>query len=165
MAEAAEPFSTSTFSISFGFRSAMRLSGFSWVMAEMADPAARVTLFVPEPIATSLTMTPSTTYSGCAEPRIDEMPRMRMRLPPPGAPVDCEICAPAILPWKAFSIDCVETFVTSSALTLATEVARLRREIPVAWPVITIWSSLSASRLSTISTLLAVGATRTSVCG
>ena len=91
----------------------------------------------PFPIATSLTITPSTTYSGCALPRIEEMPRMRTRFPPPGAPVLVEICAPAILPWNACSMLCVETLVTSSALTPATEFGKLRRAMPVACPVIT----------------------------
>ena len=110
----------------------MRLTGFSWLPTEMPVPAARVTLFVPEPMDTSETMTPSMTYSGCADPRMEEMPRMRMRLPPPGAPVDCEICAPAILPWNAFSMDCADTLFTSAPLTVATSLARLRREMPVA---------------------------------
>jgi hypothetical protein len=90
---------------------------------------------------------------------------MRMRLPPPGAPVDCEICAPATLPWNAFSIDWVVTFVISSALTLATDVARLRREMPVACPVITTWSSFNGSRFSTMSTELVTVGMATSVCG
>ena len=51
----------STDSISFGLRSAMRLTGDSCVIAEIAVPAAAVTLFVPLPIDASLTITPSTT--------------------------------------------------------------------------------------------------------
>ena len=93
------------------------------------------------------------------------MPRRRMRFPPPGAPVDWEIWAPAIFPCKAFSIDGADTFVNSSALTLATEFARLRREIPVAWPVTTTWSRLSGSRLRNTSTVVVVADTGTSVGG
>ena len=65
------------------------------------------------------------------------MPRMRTRLPPPGAPVLVEICAPATFPCSACSMLCADTFASCSAFTLATEFGRLRRAMPVAWPVIT----------------------------
>jgi len=61
MAEAAEPLRISTLSMSLGLRSAIRLSGFSCDDTEIPLPEARVTLFVPEAIAMSLTMTPSMT--------------------------------------------------------------------------------------------------------
>ena len=61
MAEAAEPLRISMFSTSFGLRSAMRFTGDSWLTCEIPDPAARVTLFVPDPMETSLTITPSIT--------------------------------------------------------------------------------------------------------
>ncbi len=78
---------------------------------------------------------------------------MRTRFPPPGAPVLVEICAPATFPCSAWSTDGDDTFATCSALTLATEFGRLRREIPVAWPLMTTWSSLSASRRMTMRTV------------
>src|SRR2546421_8159710 len=54
-------------------------------------------------IATSLMMTPSTTYSGEDNPLSVDTPRSFTWMPPPGAPEFCWIAAPGTLPWIAVS--------------------------------------------------------------
>src|ERR1044071_2439832 len=79
-AAAEAPLSTSRVSMSFGLRSAIRLTGLSWVSALtlVAPPAAAaVTALTPEPTEMFDTTTPSTTYSGDDWPLIVEMPRRR----------------------------------------------------------------------------------------
>ncbi len=67
----------------------MRLTGFSWLATAIPVPEASVTLLRPGAIAMSAVTTPSTTYNGFAVLMSDVIPRRRMRLPPPGAPVFC----------------------------------------------------------------------------
>ena len=59
-AAAEAPLRTSTFAMSFGLRSAMRLTGLSWVDA-LPPAAAAVSAFVPDGIATFEMITPSIT--------------------------------------------------------------------------------------------------------
>ncbi len=76
---------------------------------------------------------------------MDVTPRIRTWTPPPGAPEFVEITAPGTFPCNACSTLCDDTRLTSSALTIATALARLRFSIVVACPVITTWSSWSGS--------------------
>ena len=140
----------------------MRSTGASCVAAEIVEPDAFVTRLVPAGIASSLTRTPSMTYNGCVLPRIDEMPRSRMRSPPPGAPVFDWICTDAALPCSAFWSDADGTVASWSAETLATELARLRRSTALACPVTTTCSRLTMSRFMSTSTVVCSAPTLTS---
>ena len=53
----------------------------------------------------SVTGVPSITISGSLEPAILALPRIRIRLPAPGAPPSVVICAPATLPLINCSAD------------------------------------------------------------
>jgi len=86
------------FSMSLGFRSAMRFTRASWSSDGFEPPDAAVTAFWLDAIATSLTITPSTTYNGSAVALIDVTPRSRTCNPPPGAPEFCWMSAPATFP-------------------------------------------------------------------
>src|SRR2546422_11697923 len=85
-ADAEAPFRTSTFSMSNGFRSAIR---FTWpccngdVFEPLFDIVTTCWLLG---IAASLTITPSTTYRGDWAPNTDVTPRKATCTPPPGAP-------------------------------------------------------------------------------
>jgi hypothetical protein len=135
------------FSMSFGFRSAMRLTPLSCVDA-FEPAAAPRTAFDPGWMASLLMITPSTMMSGSELPRIVLAPRMRNCAPPPGAPEFVAMFAPAILPWSAFSTVGVGARFSCSADTCATSFAALRRLIVVAAPVTTCVSSCRTSRLS-----------------
>src|SRR5438876_4329555 len=137
------------FSMSLGLRSAIRLTWLSWV-SEGFDPCVDlVTAFWLEGMATLLPATPSTTYSGSDEPLIDVTPRIRICIPPPGAPELAWMDAPTTFPCSACSTVCAETRATSSPLTVATAFARFRRSTPVACPVITTSDRRSGSRVRT----------------
>ena len=73
-------------SMSLGFKSAIRLTCASWLSEGFDPPDAAVTAFWLDGIATSLTITPSTTYKGSAVALMDVTPRSRTWRPPPGAP-------------------------------------------------------------------------------
>ena len=72
------------------------------------------------------------------------------------------ICAPTTFPCSAWSMLCEETLVIWSAFTVATELARLRFEMPVAWPVTTTCSSWRTSFLRITRTVLWPAGTDTS---
>src|SRR5690242_17445923 len=103
MAAADAPLRTSMLSMSLGLMSAMRLTWLSWVGFGLEPPTDSVTAYMPEAMATSLTSTPSMTYSGAVEPLMVDTPRRRSWMPPPGAPEFCWMLAPAILPDSAWS--------------------------------------------------------------
>src|SRR5258705_4412335 len=84
-AAAEAPLSTSSVSMSFGFRSAIRLTALSWFDA-LPPAAVAVIAFAPDGTATFEMITASITYSGDDWPLIVEMPRRRSCAPPPGAP-------------------------------------------------------------------------------
>ena len=69
--------------------------------------------------------------------------------------------APGILPWSALSIVGVGARVSSAASTVDTAFARFRFSTPVAWPVITISSSLNTSGSSATFTDSCSGGTVT----
>src|SRR5207302_72166 len=85
-------------------------------------------------IATSLMMTPSTTYSGEDNPLSVDTPRSFTWMPPPGAPEFCWIAAPGTLPWIALSTLGAGTRLRSPAPTVATAFGANRFSTPVACP-------------------------------
>ena len=141
--------------MSFGLMSAIRLTWFSWVGSGLEPPRAAVTGSLLGGIATSLMITPSTTYSGSAGELIEVTPRRRTWTPPPGAPELVWMSAPASLPWSCCSMLGVGTFSRSSALMVATAFGRFRRSMPVNCPVTTTSSSFTGSRASATSTTAA----------
>src|SRR4051812_49389173 len=109
--------------MSFGLRSAMRLTGLSWFDV-LPPAAAAVIALAPDGIATLETITPSTTYSGDDWPLIVEMPRRRSWAPPPGAPeLYCRF-APEILPCIAVSRVGAETRLRSAPSMTEAPLAR-----------------------------------------
>lgn len=131
------PLSSSIDSMSFRLMSASRFSSLS-VVALGPVPDERVTELIPATFtAWLLTITPSTTMSGSALPRMDEVPRIWICPPPPGAPLFIWMLAPTTLPWSAFSTDTAGTRVKSSEVTTLTAVAAFCRSTGVACPVTT----------------------------
>ena len=112
-------------------------------------------------IATSLMMTPSTTYSGEDNPLSVDTPRSFTWMPPPGAPEFCWIAAPGTLPWIALSTLGAGTRLRSPAPTVATAFGANRFSTPVACPVITTASRLKTSGSRVASTLFWSAATGT----
>ncbi len=160
MAAAEGPLRISIVSMSFGFRSAMRFTGASWLEA-LEPPEARVTAFAPDGIATLLTITPSITYSGSEAPLIEETPRRLSCTPPPGAPELAVMFAPAIFPCSALSTLSEGVRFSSSLVMVATAFARLRRATVVAWPVTTIPSRFRTSSPSRTLAVFSPAATVT----
>src|SRR2546423_1702554 len=85
---------------------------------------------------------------------MDVTPRSRICLPPPGAPEFAWIDAPTAFPCTAGSAVCDDTGDTSSPLTVATALARLRRSTAVACPVTTTSDNRSGSRVSAAASTL-----------
>lgn len=105
-----------------------------------------VRLKMPEGIEALLTIMPSTTKSGSGLALIDETPRRRTCVPPPGAPSLRWMLAPATLPCRACSTVCAGTSLSSSPWTVAIETARCLRSVLDARPVTTISSAISRCR-------------------
>ena len=78
--------------MSSGFRSATRLTCWSWL--DVMPPPAPVIEFKPIENASLLMTTPSTTYRGKNAPFTVLAPRIVTCMPPPGAPLFCVMTAP-----------------------------------------------------------------------
>src|SRR3989442_1266337 len=149
--------------MSFGFRSAIGLTGLSWLDA-LPPAAAAVMAFMLLPIASFAITTPSTTISGSTPALIVVTPRRLIWPPPPGAPEFICTSAPGILPCSALSSVCVGARTSWSAFTTVTAFARLRCSTPVAWPVTTTASRLNTSCSRLTCTVLWSDGTSTRWC-
>jgi hypothetical protein len=92
------------------------------------------------------------------------VPRMRTLMPPPpGLPEFCVICAPATLPWSAWSTVTAAARVMAALSTLATLVPSARRDVGAAVPVTTTsFSVTAASRIVKSAVAVPPAATSTS---
>src|SRR6266496_6683991 len=130
MAAADAPFKTSTFSMSYGFKSAMRFTWPCW-SGDGFDPWFDcVTTSWLLGMATSLMITPYTTYNGADRPFKVDTPRSFTWMPPPGAPEFCWMTAPGTLPWIDSSTLGAGTRLSSAAGTDATAFGDERRTTP-----------------------------------
>src|SRR5438132_14058892 len=98
----------------------MRFTWFCWRGEGLEPEFDSVTTCWLLVIATSLMMTPSTTYNGEESPLRVDTPRSFTWIPPPGAPEFCWITAPGTLHWIALSTLGTGTRLRSPAPAIAT---------------------------------------------